>query len=151
MFEFLFKYSPTVFSRGNFVFLAPWPLWALWLMMALGAGLLAWQIHRNQGLLSGLRPAGVWILQTALVALVLFLLWHPALSVATLRPQQNVIAVLVDDSRSMTIGDESGTRLAKAQSVLDGGLLKSLGERFQVRLYRFGADAQRVPKAADVT
>ena len=38
-----------------------------------------------------------------LIALILFLLWHPALSVATLRPQQNVVAVLVDDSRSMSI------------------------------------------------
>ena len=35
--------------------------------------------------------------------LILFLLWHPALSIATLRPQQNVVAVLVDDSRSMGI------------------------------------------------
>jgi len=48
MFEFFFKYSPAVFSRGNFVLLSPWPLWTLWLMVALGAGWLAWQIHRHQ-------------------------------------------------------------------------------------------------------
>src|SRR5437667_11810316 len=148
MFEFFFKYSPVVFSRGNFVFLSPWPLWALWLMMALGAGWLAWQIHRNQGLLSGLRPAGVWILQTALVALVLFLLWHPALSVATLRPQQNVIAVVVDESRSMSLNDAGGTREAAAKSVLDSGVLKGLSDRFQVRLYRFGKEPERIQQAA---
>ena len=29
MFEFLFKYPATVFSRGQFVLLAPWPVWLL--------------------------------------------------------------------------------------------------------------------------
>jgi hypothetical protein len=73
-----------------------------------------------------------------MLALILFLLWHPALSVATLRPQQNVVAVLVDDSRSMGITDAGGTREAAAKRVLDSGLLKSLSERFQVRIYKFG-------------
>ena len=59
-----------------------------------------------------------------MVALILFLLWHPALSVATLRPQQNVVAVLVDDSRSMAIDDASGTREAAAKKVLDSGMLQ---------------------------
>ena len=102
-------------------------------------------------MLSGVRPLGIWLLETALVTLILFLLWHPALSVATLRPQQNVVAVLVDDSRSMSIADESGTRLARAQSVLNSGLLDSLNKRFQVRLYKFGTDPQRVQKTAEVT
>ena len=29
------------------------------------------------------------------------MLWHPAISVSTLKPQQNIVAVVVDDSRSM--------------------------------------------------
>ena len=82
-----------------------------------------------------------------MVALILFLLWHPALSVATLRPQQNVVAVLVDDSRSMAIADAGGTREAAAQKVLDSGLLKALGNRFQVRLYKFGKEPERIQKA----
>jgi uncharacterized membrane protein len=82
-----------------------------------------------------------------MVALLLLLLWHPALSVATLRPQQNVVAVLVDDSRSMSLPDGSGTRSAAAKTLLDGGLLKSLGEKFQVRVYKFGKDAERIAKS----
>jgi len=35
----------------------------------------------------GSRTAVVWILQSLLVCLLLFLLWQPALSIATLRPQ----------------------------------------------------------------
>jgi uncharacterized membrane protein len=68
------------------------------------------------------------------------------LSIATLRPQQNVVAVLVDDSRSMSLADAPGTREAAAQAVLNGGLLKSLGERFQVRLYKFGKEPERIQK-----
>ena len=97
MFEFLFKYPATVFSRGQFVLLAPWPLWLLVVAVLAAAGALAWHVSRHRGLLSGVRSVMVWLLETALVALVLFLLWHPAITIATLRPQQNVVAVLVDD------------------------------------------------------
>ena len=51
--------------------------------------------------LSRFRTTAIWLAQTALIAVVLFMLWHPAISVARLRPQQNVVAVLVDHSRSM--------------------------------------------------
>ena len=54
-------------------------------------------------------------MQSALVALILFLLWQPALMVAELNSQQNIIAVVVDDSRSMSIADTNGgTREAAA-------------------------------------
>ena len=107
MFELLFKYPVSLFHKGQFVFLTPWPLWLLGLAILVAAGLLFWHVRRNHGMLSGLRPVAIWILETCMVALILFLLWHPALSVATLRPQQNVVAVLVDDSRSMSIDDAS--------------------------------------------
>ena len=38
-----------------------------------------------------------------MAALLLLMLWQPAISVATLKPQQNIVAVVVDDSRSMAI------------------------------------------------
>ena len=149
MFELLFKYPANLFHKGQFVFLTPWPVWVLLIAILGAAGALFWHVWRQRGLLTGVRPVVIWVLESGLVALVLFLLWHPALSVATLRPQQNVVAVLVDDSRSMSLNDASGTRAASAKSVLDSGLLKGLSDRFQVRLYRFGSDAQRVQKAAD--
>ena len=138
MFEFLFKYPATVFSRGQFVLLAPWPVWLLVVAVLAAAGALAWHVSRHRGLLSGVRPVMVWLLETALVALVLFLLWHPAITIATLRPQQNVVAVLVDDSRSMAVLENGTTRLAQAEKLLTGGLLANLEKKFQVRLYRFG-------------
>src|SRR5689334_11351965 len=146
MFELLFKYPTSMFHKGQFVFLTPWPVWALGIAILVAAAGLFWHVHRNRGMLNGLRPAAIWVLQTFLVALILFLLWHPALSIATLKPQQNVVAVVVDDSRSMSIADASGTREAAAQHVLDTGMLKALGEKFQVRLYKFGKDAERIQK-----
>jgi hypothetical protein len=59
--------------------------------------------------------------------------------------------VLVDDSISMGISDASGTRSAAAKSVLDNGMLKSLSEKFQVRLYKFGKDAERIQKTEQLT
>ncbi|PWU07571.1 MAG: hypothetical protein C5B51_09855, partial [Terriglobia bacterium] len=146
MFELLFKYPASIFHKGKFVLLTPWPLWLLVAGILAAAALLYWHVRRNHGLLTGARPIAIWVLETSLIALILFLLWHPALSVATLRPQQNVIAVLLDDSHSMTINDSSGTRLSRAQAVLNDGLLKALGDRFQVRLYKFGTEPERIPK-----
>ncbi len=147
MFELLFKYPASLFHKGQFVFLTPWPLWLLALGIIAAAGALYWHVHRNHGALSGTRPIGIWLLETGMVALLLFLLWHPALSVATLRPQQNVVAVLVDNSKSMGIADSSGTREAAAKTALNNGLLKGLSDKFQVRLYEFGKEPERIPNA----
>ena len=78
----------------------------------------------------------IWLLQTALAAVVLVLLWQPAIMVAELRPQQNIIAVLVDDSRSMAISENGGTREGQAVKSLEGGVLNDLAKKFQTRLYR---------------
>ena len=150
MFELLFKYPASIFHKGQFVFMTPWPLWMLGVAILAAAGLLFWHVRRNHGMLSGLRPLAIWGLESCMVALILALLWHPALSIATLKPQQNVVAVLVDDSKSMSIADSSGTREAAAKALLDGGLMKALGDKFQVRLYKFGAEPERVAKTDQI-
>jgi uncharacterized membrane protein len=78
----------------------------------------------------------IWGLQTLLAALVLVVLWQPAITVAELKPQQNIIAVLVDDSRSMGISEDGSTRQAQAVKALQNGVLDSLNRSFQTRLYR---------------
>jgi uncharacterized membrane protein len=146
MFEFLFKYPATVFSKGQFVLLASWPAWTLILAILAMAVALGWHMRRQRGFLTGARPAAIWLLETLLAALMLFLLWHPAISIATLRPQQNIVSVLIDDSRSMSIKEDGKTRLEQAVAGLNHGVLDALRKRFQVRLIRIGKDAQRIDK-----
>jgi uncharacterized membrane protein len=87
-----------------------------------------------------------------MLALLLLLLWHPALSVATLRPQQNMVAVMVDDSRSMGTSESGKTRLAQVQKVLkDDGLLDALSKKFQIRMYQFDKDIKRISDASGIT
>ena len=147
MFEFLFKYPVTVFSKGTFVLLGGWPAWVLALLILVLAGALAAYVWSRRNRISpsvrGLRTATIWTLQAALLALILVLLWQPAMSVSTLKPQQNIVAVVVDDSRSMTTVEDGSTRIQKAVATLKSGLLKDLQGRFQVRLYRLGDHLER--------
>jgi uncharacterized membrane protein len=148
MFEFFFKYPASVFSKGTFVFAGGWPLWLLGFAILAAALTLAYFVRRNAATsarVKGARSAVVWLLQTLLASVLLLLLWHPALSVATLRPQQNIVAVVVDDSSSMAVDDAgSGSRKNAAVNVLNSGLVKQLQERFQVRLYRLTDHLERL-------
>src|SRR6202050_2701676 len=150
MFEFLFKYPATVFAKGSFVLLAQWPLWALSALLVACAGGLGWVIWQRRRAIAptmrGPRTAVVWILQSLLVCLLLFLLWQPALSIATLRPQQNIVAVVIDDSKSMSTKEDGHSRKEQVLSTLNSGLLNSLKGRFQVRLYRLGDHLERIEK-----
>ena len=140
MFELLFKYPRAVFAKGTLVLLGAWPWWVfVLLVLAAGAGL-GWLIRSKlpgaSTQMKNWRAGVVWLLQFALAALVLLLLWQPALLVAELRPQQNIIAVLLDDSRSMSIADNGGpTREAQAIKALEGGVLDQLQKKFQIRVY----------------
>lgn len=143
MFQFLFKYPSPVFTKGRFVLLSTWPGWLLpVLIVAFAAGLallVRGRLREAAPRLQTWRAWAVWGMQSALVALILLLLWQPAITVSALSSQQNIIAVVVDDSRSMAIADSNGkTREAAAVAALQGGILAGLQKRFQTRLYRLG-------------
>ena len=150
MFEFLFKYPPTVFAKGSFVLLGQWPLWTLSALLIACAGGLGWVIWQRRRTIAptmrGPRTAVVWILQSLMVCLLLFLLWQPALSIATLRPQQNIVAVVIDDSKSMSTQEDGHSRKDQVLSTLNSGLLSSLQGKFQVRLYRLGDHLERIER-----
>src|SRR5450755_4621437 len=109
MFEFLFKYPIGVFAKGHFVLLGSWPHWILALaILAAAAGLAAFLIVGRKQFtkaLQGYRSVVLWALDWALLAILLLLLWQPAISVTALKQQQNIIAVVIDDSRSMALKD----------------------------------------------
>lgn len=154
MFEFFFKYPRSVYARGQFALLGAWPRWVLVLFILLAAAGLAWLIRAHLAkaapVIRTWRAWVIWGLQTLLAAVILVLLWQPAITVAELKPQQNIIAVLVDDSRSMGIVENGSTRQAQAVNALRNGVLTNLGKSFQTRLYRVDAVPARIDSLGDL-
>jgi uncharacterized membrane protein len=155
MFEFFFKYPIAVFSKGQFVLLGAWPKWILCLLVLGAAAGLAWRIHSRLARASpGLKHwqvGAIWLLESLLISLLLVLLWQPAMVVAELKPEQNIIAVVVDDSRSMGISENGTTREAQAVNALRDGTLEQLREKFQTRLYRLDSHLTRVSDLREFT
>ena len=154
MFEFFFKYPRYMYERGQFALLGAWPKWILVLLIVLAGAGLAWLIRSQRAeaapTMRSWRVWIVWALQTLLAALVLIILWQPAITVAELKPQQNIIAVLVDDSRSMGISEDGSTRQAQAVKALQSGVLDSLNHSFQTRLYRVDDAPARIDNLKDL-
>ena len=154
MFEFFLKYPRSVYARGQFALLGAWPKWMLGVLILAAATGLAWLIRSRMAqavpVIRGWRAWVIWLLQAMLVAVLLVLLWQPAITVAELKPQQNIIAVLVDDSRSMAISEGGVTRQAQAVKALENGVLASLNRSFQTRLYRVDAVAARIDRLTDL-
>jgi uncharacterized membrane protein len=154
VFEFFLKYPRSVYARGQFSLLGAWPKWMLVLAILAAAAGLAWLIRTRLSqaapVMRGWRVWVIWGLQTLLAALILVLLWQPAITVAELKPQQNIIAVLVDDSRSMAISEDGVTRQAQAVQALQNGVLASLNRGFQTRLYRVDDVPARIDSLNDL-
>jgi uncharacterized membrane protein len=154
MFEFFLKYPRSVYARGQFAFLGAWPKWILIVLIVAAAAALAWlirdRIARAESVVRGWRVWLIWGMQTLMVAILLMLLWQPAITIAELKPQQNIIVVLVDDSRSMAISEDGSTREAQAVTALKNGVLASLNRTFQTRLYRVDSAPARIEKLDDL-
>jgi uncharacterized membrane protein len=151
LFEALFLYPPIVFEEGDFRFvLGSSSVFAAVLVGAVVA--LAVLTYRRAQVGEG-RPRDRVILtglRVVALALVLFCLFRPTLIVRAAVEQQNVLAILLDDSRSMQIPDldarSRGTYVLE-QFGEDGPLLEALADRFQVRTFGFSAGAARLASA----
>jgi hypothetical protein len=155
LFHFLFKYRPTEFAKADFAFGTPLSV-AIVLLAVAAIGLpsvLSYATVRGKSsrrdrlVLGGLRIAAL--------ALVITCLFRPMLLLSAAVPQRNYVGVLIDDSRSMRIADRDGKPRSDWVEHQFGGpdsaLLKSLRQRFIVRIFRFSSGAQRVDSAGEVT
>ena len=148
LFEFLFKYRPVIFERGDFALGVSGAAAGVLTMAAIVLAAAAAMTYRRVRV-RGSRGDRIALasLRVALLAVVLFCLLRPVLLLSTAVPQRNVIGILIDDSRSMTIADGDGpTRGEQARRIFagpDSALLKSLSEKFIVRFFRFSNAAQR--------
>ena len=135
MFDFFFKYSRATFERGELVFASGWPLWLLIALLVLAAAAVGVSLWRRQPALGVVRVIALGTLQTALIAVLLVLVWRPALVTQTLRPQENSVAVLLDTSGSMRYAEGDKSRLQVAVDALSADALPKLKSSFTVNLF----------------
>ncbi len=147
VFEFLFKYRSVLYQEGDFTFLSPWPVATVAILAAVLVvpAILTYTRARAKS-----SAADRWVLgalRGAAFLLLFFIVMQPGLVLTSVVPQRNFLAVLVDDSRSMTIDDRDGTsRADKAAGLLDpeGDLVTALNEDFALRYFRFSSATARV-------
>nr|MBA3270682.1 VWA domain-containing protein [Acidobacteriota bacterium] len=155
-FQLLFEYRPVVFSQGELRF-AAWGGSYVALVVAGLAVAAAIATYRTTGAKLKLRDRIVLAgLRVALIALVAVCLFRPVLVVKAAVAQQNFVAVLLDDSRSMQIADhENGAARAdfvrQEFGAADRGALKALSDKFVVRTFRFSTAASRVDAEDELT
>jgi uncharacterized membrane protein len=154
LFRFLFEYRPVIFQQGEFR-LSPSTGSYVAAVLAAAAILLAVITYRGLAGRGRLRDRIVLTaLRIATLAVMLFCLFRPILVVKAAVPQQNFLAVLIDDSRSMQItdwGTSSRGAFVKQTFGKDAPIVKALSERFVLRPFHFSSSAARLASTDDLT
>src|SRR5688572_27406434 len=153
LFAALFKYRPAVFEKGELAIGAPASVWVI-----LAAGLLigvpaVLSYARAQGK-GGRRDRIVLAaLRAGVLALLLVCLLRPRLLVSAAVPQRNYVGILIDDSRSMRVADDGVERgeIVRRLFAADAPLVRELGDRFQLRFFRFSSATQRIERVNDLS
>jgi uncharacterized membrane protein len=139
--RFDFAYGPHPFIAVVLFLLIPLVVWFVYRRTTRPV------TRRWKNLLIGLR--------SAVLMLLLLLLMRPVITTFEVNPQETYLAVLVDDSASMQIGDVAGFE-SRQQAVADalygeGGIVEGLADRYQVRTFAFNQTVRRVSGAEDLT
>jgi len=147
LFRFLFEYRPVIFQQGEFR-LSPSTGSYVALVLSGAAILLAVVTYRGLAGRGRVRDRVVLTaLRIATLGVMLFCLFRPILVVKAAVPQQNFLAVLIDDSRSMQItdwGTASRGAFVKQTFGKEAPLVKALSERFVLRPFHFSSTATRL-------
>lgn len=156
IFEALFSYRPVVFQQGEFRFDITTASFVAALLVVAVIALAVFTYRRVRVNEGRLRDRIILTsLRIAALALVLFCLFRPTLIVRAAVDQQNVVAVLLDDSRSMQIpdwnGQPRGSFVRDRFAAPESALLKSLSSKFLVRTFRFSSTASRLGSPRDLT
>jgi len=119
------------------------------LLMGAALVVLVWWLYRRttRSLSPGWKTGLITLRSLVLILLFLCLL-RPVVTTEQVMPQESYLAVIVDDSQSMSIADLSGSR-SRASAVRDllyegGGILDPLAESYQVRTFRFDKETRRI-------
>ena len=154
LFQFLFEYRPAVFRQGDFRFAPPagTPVTAAVVIAAVAIAFVSYRILRTR--VQWRERAVLGALRLVALGILLFCIFRPVLVVRAAVAQQNVVGVLIDDSRSMQLTDENGSRgdlIKKTFANPDSAVMKALSDRFLIRTFRFSSSTARLGSAADLT
>lgn len=84
------------------------------------------------------RRAVLVVLRALGIGSIILLLCEPVLSLRFITVAHPVLAVIADDSKSMTIVDRAGDRAAELHAALRDPVFSRLAERADIRYYTFG-------------
>lgn len=146
-------------------FVQPWPVWVA---AAAGVGVLVWALFFY--LRDGTRPTWAWkslmvAMRVAAMAILAVVLWQPMLRSHRVQTTPSIVAVVLDESKSMSVRDHWQDSRLKADLIRalgdpklaaaprsqildrllskdDSSLLRGLLKQHVVRVYRFGGDVK---------
>jgi uncharacterized membrane protein len=153
LFQFLFVYRPAVFRQGDIRFSPPagMSFAAIVIVAALVLAFVSYRVLRSR--VEWRRRGVLALLRVAALAVILFCLFRPVLVVKAAVTQQNVVGVLIDDSRSMQIADEGGTRgefVRRTFGDSNSAIMQSLSDKFLVRTFKFSSAVSRISGASEL-
>ncbi len=123
-----------------------YPVWFFILMAVVCLGLITWFYINNAQTLPRWYFAVLFALRLIVIVVLLMYIFQPELVFQRFFTKKPTMVVLLDTSASMSHSDPKvGERIEVAKTNLrQGGFLNTLSKQFTVRLYRFGATAQRI-------
>ena len=154
--RFLFGHEQAVFTNGRFGFdVRPGPL-LLVLIVLLVAAFIYFVYLRSRIRLSKRTTATLIALRVALLTLLVTLLLRPVVVVSSVIPRSSYVAIVVDDSVSMKLGDtpQGATRIDAVKQTLLGtdqnSFLNRLDAKFKTNLYGFAGGLSRLKGSEDL-
>lgn len=141
MIEFFFKYPRSVFNDNEFIFASGWPLWILAVLLFAFFVTLLVIMARRPGNMKGYQLGTIGFIQLLMLAVVLIVVWQPALVSERLLSGENAVAIMLDTSGSMTFNEGGATRMDQAQALLTPDSLAGIADIYNILPYGFADSA----------
>lgn len=144
----------TDFNEYRWVFLSPYGRWGFYVGLVIVAGIivLAWRASRGS---STWRRASMIGLRSAAAALSLVVLLEPAVELRQVAREPNRIAVLIDDSKSMSLAEspQGPSRIERVRRLLESSksTLAAWGREHKIDYYTFSDTLAATSPAALAT
>ena len=144
MIELFFKYPRSVFNDSEFIFASGWPLWIIAVLVLAFFVTLLVIMARRPGNMKGYQLGAIGFIQLLMLAVVLIVVWQPALVSERLLSGENAVAIMLDTSGSMTFNEGGATRMDQAQALLTPDSLAGIADIYNILPYGFADSANNM-------